>query len=102
MSGRGRKKKKEEEEEEEGEQIKSCQMEILGFKRSETGVRVCLFFKSSLCDANSNKYLCFANDLFSVRFFLDEFSRFLIGVGNVHDVKKAINNSEHEECIRLA
>lgn len=31
--------------EEEGEQIKSCQMEILGFKRSETGVRVCLFFK---------------------------------------------------------
>lgn len=35
MSGRGRKKKKkEEEEEEEGEQIKSCQMEILGFKRS--------------------------------------------------------------------
>lgn len=37
MSGRGRKKK------EEGEQIKSCQMEILGFKRSETGVRVCLF-----------------------------------------------------------
>ncbi len=55
MSGRGRKKKKEEEEEEEGEQIKSCQMEILGFKRSETGVRVCLLFKSSLCDANSNK-----------------------------------------------
>lgn len=39
MSGRGRKKK----EEEEGEQIKSCQMEILGFNRSETGVRVCLF-----------------------------------------------------------
>lgn len=55
MSGRGRKKKKEEEEEE-GEQIKSCQMEILGFKRSETGVRVCLLFKSSLSDANSNKY----------------------------------------------
>lgn len=23
-----------------GEQIKSCQMEILGFKRSETGVRI--------------------------------------------------------------
>lgn len=93
MSGRGRKKKKEEEEEE-GEQIKSCQMEILGFKRSETGVRVCLF-KSSLSDANSNKYLCFANDLFSVRFLLDEFSRFLItlGGGNVHNVTKAINNS---------
>lgn len=28
-----------EEEEKEGEQIKSCQMEILGFKRSETGVK---------------------------------------------------------------
>ncbi|TRY94545.1 hypothetical protein DNTS_008444 [Danionella cerebrum] len=40
MSGRGRKKKEEEEVVEEGEQIKSCQMEILGFKRSETGVRV--------------------------------------------------------------
>ncbi len=78
MSGRGRKKKKEEEE---GEQIKSCQMEILGFKRSETGVRVCLLFKSSLCDANSNKLLCFANDLFSVRFLLDEFSRFSITLG---------------------
>ncbi|TRY94543.1 hypothetical protein DNTS_008444 [Danionella cerebrum] len=34
MSGRGRKKKEEEEVVEEGEQIKSCQMEILGFKRS--------------------------------------------------------------------
>lgn len=28
-----------EEEEKEGEQIKSCQMEILGFKRSETGAK---------------------------------------------------------------
>lgn len=28
-----------EEEEKEGEQIKSCQMEILGFKRSQTGVK---------------------------------------------------------------
>lgn len=37
-------REKKEEEEEEGEQIKSCQMEILGFKRSETGVWVCLFF----------------------------------------------------------
>lgn len=34
--GEGEKK---EEEEKEGEQIKSCQMEILGFKRSETGVK---------------------------------------------------------------
>ncbi len=42
--------------------------------------------------------------MFSVRFLLDEFSRFSItlGGGGVHNVKKAINNSEHEERLGLA
>lgn len=35
MSGRGRRRRRRRR----GEQIKSCQMEILGFKRSETGVK---------------------------------------------------------------
>lgn len=36
MSGRGRRRRRRRRR---GEQIKSCQMEILGFKRSETGVK---------------------------------------------------------------
>lgn len=39
ICGRGRRRRRRRR----GEQIKSCQMEILGFKRSKTVVRVCLF-----------------------------------------------------------
>lgn len=41
-----------------GEQIKGCQMEILGFKRSETGVkRVCLFPSRLYVMLIGDKYL---------------------------------------------
>lgn len=53
MSGRGSRRRRRRR----GEQIKSCQMEILGFKRSETGVKRVRLFESSLCYANRDKYL---------------------------------------------
>lgn len=53
MSGRGKRRRRRRR----GEQIKSCQMEILGFKLSETGEKDIAASSRRLCYANRDKFL---------------------------------------------